>query len=160
MAQALRPFAPHGAVLLRQSAPGGEVDQACALALDVGVVSRLAPGRERHAAHDVEGRRLGDPDRITVKQGVAQLAQRLAEAPHRLAVGTAEVGVLGDLLDAQVDGVGESSRRRQVGRRDHRHNGGRGVQWVDQQEVGTEVVPRPRREICQVREVTDPPGSP
>ena len=160
MAQALGPLTPHGAVLLRQSAPGGEVDQARALALDIGVVSRLAPGRERDAAHDVEGGRLGDPDRITVEQGVAQPAQRLAQASHRLAVGTAEVGVLRDLLDPQVDGVGESSRRRQIGRRGHGHDRGRGVQWVDQQEVGTEVVPRPCCEIRQIREVTDPPGSP
>ncbi len=73
-------------------------------------------------------------------------------------VGGVEGGDLGDVLDAQVEGVDEPPRRRQVRRGLHRRDRLGGVQRVDEDEVRVVRGRRPGREVGEVAQVADAPG--
>ncbi len=153
-----RPLPPRQAVLLGERAPGGEVDQALALLDAERLELALARGAARQLEHGLQGRALRRPARVAVERvdGVRGL-RRLGLPLQQLALGGGHVGDLGHRLDADVDRVDEAARRRQVRRRLHRADGLRGVQRVDEHEVGAEVGGAPDRQLGEVVEVAEAP---
>ena len=109
--------------------------------------------------------RLQRPDRVPVDQGVLEqdgVAQGRGAGEQGRdgpAVPGREVGVLGDLLDPQVDGVGEAAGGGAVRRRVGRTARYGGVQRVDLEEAGAEGAAGPRGEVGQVAEVAHAPGA-
>ena len=107
---------------------------------------------------DLQRRGLGRPGRVAVDPvaGVGQV--RVVGVPlQQLALGRGHVGDLADVLDPDVDRVGEPAGRRQVRRGLHRrHRRGR-VQRVDEHEVGPELAAAPAGQLGQVGQVADPP---
>ena len=98
-------------VLVGQRAPGGEVDQPLALALPVRRVRR-APGRPRVARRSSSSQRgpLRRPGGVPVQRVLGvERSRGAAQAVDLGAARPAQVGVLVDLLDAQVERVGEAA---------------------------------------------------
>lgn len=163
--QAGRPGVPVGAVQLGDGAPGGMVLQGPALLGQKVAVGGAAAGAQRDAVHDLQGLALERPDGVPVDQRAllqhrfAQLGRLLAERVQPFAVVGADVRVLGDVLDPQMDGVGEAARRRPVrGGVGGRAGYGR-VQRVDLHEPGPERPPGPGGELGEIAEVAHAPGA-
>ena len=146
------------AVLLGQGAPQGVPLQVRALlgaeALEVPLAGPGATGRE----DDLEGLALGLPDGVAVNGIRTEVGRRdLLEGPlDQGAAGPGQAGDLPDRLGADVDRVDEAPGHRQVGRRRHAAGGLRGVQRVDQEEVGA-LVPQEAHQLGEVVGVADPP---
>ena len=156
-----RPGPPVRAVHLRDRAPGRPVADRLPIAGPERVELRLALRAEPCPADDLQRRALGRPDRVPVDQGCrpAGGAQRGAEGFDPGPVIRAEPGVLGDVLDAQVERGQVTPGHGQVGRRaDRGHRLGR-VQRVDQHEVRTKRPAAPGGQVSQVAQIAVAPGA-
>ncbi len=163
--QAGGPGAPVGPVQLGQRAPGGVVLQARALLGEEVAVGGAPPGAQRHLPEQLQRFLLQLPHGVPVDQrALAQhrLAQRPGPYEQRVEPGSRrafEAAQLGDVLDAQVDGVGEAAGggavRRGVGGRS-RYGG---VQRVDLYEAAAERASGPGGQVGEVAQVPHAPGA-
>jgi hypothetical protein len=147
------------AEVVRERAPGREVLEPLALLAAERVESRLARGRARRGEHDLERGLLGLPRDVAVdRPGIrAEVTDGVERPLDERPVGRREVPGLPHVLDADVQRVDEAPARGQVGR--GRHGGpwlGRG-QRVHEHEVRTGPVRAEPGEVCEVRQVPDPP---
>ncbi len=147
-------------LVLASGAPGGEVDQALALPLDVGAEGGLPLGGAAAVVHLVEDVELGLVDGVALDDlvGAVHLPQLGGELLQVRAGLLVQLRDLRDVLDAQVDRVDEAAGRRQVGGVLGRREGLRGVHRVDQQEVGAGLLRQDLRQLPHVVEVAQTPG--
>ncbi len=157
-----RPGTEVGTMLVREHPPGGEVVERLALGLAVLAERRLPLVAPRHRVQDLQRRALRRPGRVAVDHVAAvERGVDLGRQPVDLGAGRRrQRGVLGHLLDPQVQRVEEPPGRRQVRRRLHRSGRLRGVQRVDQHEVRAELLAGPRGEVGQVGEIAHAPRLP
>ncbi len=159
VAEFARPLVPVVAVVLGQRTPRREVVEAAAFSRPEGLVRQRAAGRQLDPVHALQRGALDLPRRVAIDEcgrGRVSLAgaTRLAQPATVL-----DVGELGDRLDPQVERVDEAPGRRQVRRRFHRRDGGRGVQRVHQDESGAMARRRPHRQVGEVGQIADAPRS-
>ncbi len=144
-------------------APGGVPVQRRALLGAELPVGRFPFGGARDGVQQFQGGPLEGPDGVAVDQRAllqhpaAQLAAPGGEVGEGLGVGA--VRVLGDVLDPQVDGVGEAAGGRPVRGRVGRRPGHGRVQRIDLDEPGTVGAAGPAGELREVAEVAHAPGA-
>ena len=161
---ARRGVVPLGGVLaelLPQRAPQAEVLQALPALGHEAAQLLLAVRGAADGEQQLEALQLGRVRLVPVDGAGVEVVLALdgGQRVDHLEVARAQVGVLGDLGDAQVEGVEEAAAGRQVRRGLHRRCGLGGVQRVDQQVVRP-LLARDRGEAREVRGVAHAPRAP
>jgi len=145
-------------VVLGEGAPECEVLEPLTLVGAEPVERAPAGPAARRREDHLEGGLLGLPDGVAVdRAGVTVGGPDLFRGPlDQGALLGGQVGDLADVLGPDVDGVEEPPSGGQIGRRRQRRHDLRGVQRVDEQEVGAQVT-RERGEFAQVGQVAEAP---
>ena len=147
------PLPPVVAVLLGQRAPGRELLQRLALAFGETGEGQFPARGPGHPVDPLECLALGRPDRVAIYR--PRRGQRFPEPADDTACG--DERELRYRLDAQIKGVDEAPRRRQVGRGFHGFGRRSGMQRIHQQVAGPVPGPRPHREVGQIDQITQTP---
>ena len=144
---------------LGERAPGGEIAKRAPFGLDEAPVCGLAAGAAHNLVDQLKGCAFRSPEGVAVEEVIREVLRRRhnSELVDPRSLGRAEVAVLRDRLDPEIERAGEPAARRQIRRwLDRRYRLGR-MQGVDNDEAGIQRPPRPGSEVGQVDEVPDAP---